>query len=203
MLLWRADAIFCETDRVREYKKKIVVILSKIDLLESEKDLQDVMQWVREQSTKLLALENALIFPVSAKKALKAKILAGNSNVAVQTLPQWQESRFGALEEYILKQLSAQERNQLKLKNPLGVAEHIVRKYLKELEARSATIESPQKNSMFFVATFFTKKFHFLFFFVVFAFFRLFIFSLLSLFLKLEIFAENVSHFGFFAFLPV
>lgn len=32
---------------MREFKKKIVVILSKIDLLESEKDLADVMAWVR------------------------------------------------------------------------------------------------------------------------------------------------------------
>jgi hypothetical protein len=118
-----------------------VVILSKIDLLDSEKDLQDVMNWVRDQSAKLLALEGALIFPVSSKKALKAKIAAAGDVKALQSNPQWVESRFGALEEYILKQLSVQERNQLKLKNPLGLAEHIVKKYVRELETRASTIE--------------------------------------------------------------
>jgi hypothetical protein len=88
-----------------------------------------------------------LVFPVSSKKALKAKREVGDlkgeqRNAALVKNALWNESRFGALESYILSSLSAQERAQLKMKNPLGVAEHLVIKYVKEVEAREKTLNS-------------------------------------------------------------
>ena len=101
-----------------------------------------------------------LIFPVSSRLALKAKIQtsqaqsppsdatstsldasqpAASSNAApisIQSNEMWKESKFGALEEYVLTTLSAEERTKLKLENPLGIAENLISHYTKSIEER-------------------------------------------------------------------
>jgi len=69
----------------------VVVVLSKIDVLEDEQQLQEIIQWVKSQSKALLDID-PLIFPVSAKKALKAKLAVNSApdeaarNVALQSV---------------------------------------------------------------------------------------------------------------------
>jgi hypothetical protein len=53
----------------------------------------------------------------------------------------WQISRFGDLESYILNTLDPEKRTILKLKNPLGVATYIVKRYNADIISRVATIE--------------------------------------------------------------
>jgi small GTP-binding protein len=111
-----ADRPFTETERafleqVRGWGKKVVVVLNKVDIFETEAELAAVMTFVGDSARALLGF-NPEIFPVSARLALKAKL--GDPSV-------WQASGFEALERYIATTLDAPGRVQLKLLNPLGV----------------------------------------------------------------------------------
>ena len=54
--------------------------------------------------------------------------------------PLWRESRFAALEEFILHSLDSTERVRLKLENPLGVAAKLVTKYQEVINDRQALL---------------------------------------------------------------
>jgi len=69
---------------------------------------------------------------VSAQLALQAKKAKRNG----PTDEYWIESRFGALENFILESLDAQERLRLKLENPLGIASRLLNQYELGLEER-------------------------------------------------------------------
>jgi small GTP-binding protein len=112
-----ADRPFTETERafleqIRGWGKKVVVVINKADILESERDVEAVRDFVAEHAQRLLGFSPE-IFPVSAKLALRAK--EGEPSV-------WTASRFEALERYIARTLDAPGRVQLKLLNPVGVA---------------------------------------------------------------------------------
>lgn len=150
------DRAFTESERtflerVKQYNKKVVVVLSKIDSLEDpEKDLPVILNFVNAQTQRLFGFVPQ-IFPVSSRLALKAKIAAAQKqsldhhpstrDLALEQSKEWADSRFGPLESYILHTLNAQERGKLKLQNPLGIAEHFIRKYQVDQEQRSKLIK--------------------------------------------------------------
>ena len=115
-----ADRPFTETERafleqVRGWGKKVVLVVNKIDILEGEGQIGEVVDFVRSSAQSLLEFSPE-IFPVSAKRAMRAK--QGDPSV-------WAASRFETLERHIESTLDAPGRVQLKLLNPLGVAEAI------------------------------------------------------------------------------
>jgi len=123
-----ADRPFTESERsfletIRDWGKKIVVAVNKIDILESPEDVDRVVTFVTEGVRELLGREPE-VFPVSARQALKAKLLeaeepaaeAGNEAARLR-----ETSRFAELERYITELLDEHERLRLKLLNPLGV----------------------------------------------------------------------------------
>ena len=57
----------------------MIIVLSKIDILDEEHELQQIIEWLKEQSRKFLDID-PLIFPVSAKKPLKAKLSTSGGN---------------------------------------------------------------------------------------------------------------------------
>jgi small GTP-binding protein len=121
-----ADRPFSESERaflerIRNWGKKIVVIVNKFDLLQTDEERQQVLDFVAQNGRELLGV-NPQIFPVSARMALRAKE-NGHSEA------DWAASRFEALERYILHTLDSKERVRLKLENPLGVADKLVHKY--------------------------------------------------------------------------
>jgi small GTP-binding protein len=119
-----SERVFLE--RIRDWGKKVVIVLNKIDLLQTEADLNEVRTFINENSNKLLGITPD-IFPVSARLALQAK----------QGQPQlWDESRFEALETYIQGNLDEGSRIRLKFLNPLGVGEHLVGRYLDVVKDR-------------------------------------------------------------------
>lgn len=131
--LTSADRPLTESERVflnqiREWGKKIVIVLNKIDILENDADLQRILDFITENIQRLLGFIPE-IFPLAARPALQAK-KAGNSAALAQT-------RFEKLEDYIVSTLDEQERLRLKLLNPLGVGTRITGKYLKETEDRA------------------------------------------------------------------
>lgn len=120
-----ADRPFTESERVflqniKDWGKKIVVVLNKIDILTGDEDLQQIVRFIDENFRRLLGIP-ADIFPVSARQALKAK----------QGQPElWSPSRFEALELYMRATLDEAGRLQLKFLNPLGVGSRLITRYL-------------------------------------------------------------------------
>jgi small GTP-binding protein len=111
-----ADRPFTETERafleqVRGWGKKVVVVINKVDILETAPDVEAVRTFVADNARALLGVSPE-IFPVSARLALRGK----QGDAAA-----WTSSGFEALEHYIATTLDAPGRVQLKLLNPLGV----------------------------------------------------------------------------------
>ena len=128
-----ADRPFSESERqflerIRQWGKKIVIVLNKIDLMEDAADLAQVIDFVRTNARQLLG-SDPQIFPVSARLALRAKQAAKLNGGEASGDPQWDLSRFEALENFIRISLDSTERVRLKLGNPLGVAEQLLRSY--------------------------------------------------------------------------
>ena len=126
-----ADRPFTESERaflekLRDWGKKVLIVLNKIDLFQSREELDQVVTFISENARALLGITPE-IFPVSARLALRAKL--GEPEF-------WQPSRFGALEEYIQNTLDDKGRLILKFMNPLGVGSHLVDKYLQVTNSR-------------------------------------------------------------------
>ncbi len=106
LFITSVDRPFTESERtfmhqIRDWGKKVVLILNKIDLLQDEDELQEVEAFIRE-NTKILLNITPEIFPVSARLALRAK--SGEPNL-------WLDSHFEALEEYIKRHTRSDQPN--------------------------------------------------------------------------------------------
>lgn len=125
LFITSADRPFTESERlflerIRSWGKKVVIVINKIDLFESEAELEQVRGFVAENARLLLGTDPE-IFPVSSRAALRAK--SGEPQL-------WTPSRFEPLERYIHDKLDDIGRLRLKLLNPLGVGSHLVDRYL-------------------------------------------------------------------------
>ncbi len=130
-----ADRPFSESERafmqeIREWGKKIVIVLNKVDLLD-ERGLAQVEGFIRENTARLLGFTPE-IFPISGKLAQQAKAM----DHGPERDELWARSRFGALERYVFETLDETNRVRLKLLNPLGVAERITERYYGVAEER-------------------------------------------------------------------
>lgn len=129
-----ADRPFTETERgfmasIREWGKKIIVVINKADILETAGDRESVEQFVQSGATALLGVAPE-VFAVSARAALRAK-LAGDSTPASAPAAQ----AFAALETHIATALNARERIRLKLLNPIGIGRRLSDRYLGLVDA--------------------------------------------------------------------
>ena len=128
-----ADRPFTESERaflqrIRDWGKKVIVIVNKIDILETPEDVAHIEAFIAENARTLLGFTPE-IFPVSARQAFRAKVDSdGNDLLAA--------SRFEALERYIVATLDEKERIRLKLLNPLGVGMHLADKYHETAQER-------------------------------------------------------------------
>lgn len=126
-----ADRPFTESERaflqtIRDWGKKIVLVLNKIDILQQDGDLDEITGFINENVLNLLGIRPQ-VFPISARQALRAK----------QGEPQlWQQSRFEQLEAYLKDKLDEGNRLRLKFLNPLGVANHLLEKYSQVVDGR-------------------------------------------------------------------
>ena len=123
-----ADRPFTESERtflkqIREWGKKIVFIVNKIDILSRPEERDQVIRYVAENATGLLG-EKPQIFAVSARNAQAAR-----ADESPDSEQQWTASGFDQLEEYLLHTLDQEERVRLKLLNPLNVGLRLASKY--------------------------------------------------------------------------
>ena len=112
---------------IRDWGKKLVIVLNKIDLFQNDEELAQVEKFIHDNIQSLLQISPE-IFPVSSRNALLAK----------QGQPQyWDTSRFQALENHIQSVLDETGRIKLKFLNPLGVGLNLSGRYLGVIESRS------------------------------------------------------------------
>jgi small GTP-binding protein len=126
-----ADRPFTESektflDQIQSWGKKVVLVINKIDILQTAQALEEIEQFVGENMKSLLKVD-PVIFPVSAKLALEAK--SGQPAL-------WEDSRFEPLEKYIQETLDEQSRLKLKLLNPLGVGKRLANQYSEFYDSR-------------------------------------------------------------------
>lgn len=132
LFITSADRPLTESEReflenIREWGKKIIFVINKIDILKDDQERMEIENFIRENARPYLG-DSPVIFSVSAHEALQAK--QGRNGVL------WQKSRFASLEQYINNTLDEKERLRLKLLNPLGVGTRLAEKYLAALSTR-------------------------------------------------------------------
>ncbi|HEX9116822.1 MAG TPA: dynamin family protein [Anaerolineae bacterium] len=128
-----SERLFME--RIREWGKKVVVVLNKVDILETPGDVDHVVEFVESNARALLG-HRPMVFPVSSRLARQAKeTFDGDARNRL-----WAASQFGPLERYILHTLDERERLRLKLGSPLGIAYRLTERYLELARRRQALL---------------------------------------------------------------
>ena len=116
-----ADRPFTQSERefletIKEWGKKVVVVINKIDILTDQTSIKEVHQFVRNQVERLLSFEPVL-FTISARQV---RATSSDSDQAG-----WVE-----FQRYLEENLTQEEIVKLKLLNPLGVAGRINEKFM-------------------------------------------------------------------------
>jgi small GTP-binding protein len=131
-----ADRPFSESERVfleriREWGKKVIVAVNKIDILGSPGDVSEVLAWVRSNGMQLLG-STPQVFPVSALQAKNARDNDDADGLAASGLPE--------IEEWLQSTLDDDDRIRLKLGNPVGVAARLLGLGLEAVDGRLALL---------------------------------------------------------------
>ncbi|HEY44114.1 MAG TPA: GTP-binding protein, partial [Anaerolineae bacterium] len=129
-----ADRPFTESERnflehIRQWGKKIVFVINKVDILASSDDAEEILNFVKDQAHRLLDFDPT-IFVLSARQALRQSMEAN-----VEPFDE-QADGFHAFRGYLMDNLGREGRVRLKLLNPLGVALKISRQYQDLAEQR-------------------------------------------------------------------
>ncbi|XP_029121552.1 probable transmembrane GTPase FZO-like, chloroplastic isoform X2 [Elaeis guineensis] len=120
---------------VQQWKKKVVFVLNKLDLYRNASELEEATTFVKENAQKLLNTEDVMLFPVSARSALEAKLSSvyegRNYEEVLLNDPRWMSSRFYELENFLFSFLdgstdTGMERVRLKLETPIGIADRLL-----------------------------------------------------------------------------
>jgi small GTP-binding protein len=136
-----ADRPFTESERgfleqIRQWGKKIVFIVNKIDIVPRPEEREEVVRYVSEHAAALLG-ETPQIFAVSARQAQEARgadgpgtrAAGGGGRADEAGVELWERSGLGEVEDYLLNTLDQEERVRLKLLNPLNVGLRLASKY--------------------------------------------------------------------------
>jgi len=126
-----------------DWGRRLVFIVNKADLARSEDDLREVVEHVKSGCRELLDFEPE-VFPVSAERAYAVKTEAENGHFGDD--PRWAESRFQALEDFMMRTLGGRERLALKLGAPLEAAERLLGRFSEELAERREILGEDEDN---------------------------------------------------------
>jgi small GTP-binding protein len=137
-----ADRPFTESERaflemITSWGKKIVIVINKMDIIDSNDERKKIITFVREHARTTLGV-TPQVFILQSKLAFKARQDGDTQVLSLTGLPE--------LEAYIEKTLAIGERVKLKLSNPLGVGLHLVHKYQNVISERILLLESDRKN---------------------------------------------------------
>jgi len=140
-----ADRPFTESehnflDNIRQWGKKIVVVINKVDILEAPQVTDEVLGFVHDQVSRLLEFEPD-IFPLSARYAKQPL------EVADATTNNYLEDGFNVFRNYLRETLTEECRLRLKLLSPLGVSLKINHQY-QELAADRVRVLASDKQTL-------------------------------------------------------
>ncbi|KAL2510665.1 FZO-like [Abeliophyllum distichum] len=120
---------------IQQWKKKVVFVLNKSDLYQNAEELKEAITFIKENAKKMLNAEQVMLFPVSARGALEAKLSVPSSGLgqyerSLNTSYQ-ETSDFSDLEKYLYSFLDGStstgiERMKLKLETPVKIAEQLL-----------------------------------------------------------------------------
>jgi small GTP-binding protein len=138
LFITSADRPYTESERqfletIKEWGKKVVIVLNKIDILRPD-ELEQQVRFIQSKGQELLGVAPE-VFPVSARLAQQAKTNADGAAASA-----WEQSRFEAVERFVVETLDETERVRLKLLSPLGVAQRITEKYRAVVDTRLGTL---------------------------------------------------------------
>jgi small GTP-binding protein len=122
-----------------DWGRRLVFVVNKADLAESDADLQQVIDYVQTGCREELGFEPD-VFPVSARLAYRAKTSATDDADAL-----WAKSRFAPLERFLTETLAGPEQVAIKLMGPLETAERLIEQAGVRLDERQDVLEQDQE----------------------------------------------------------
>ena len=130
--------------------KRLVVVINKADLAETEVALAQVIGHVRDGLARIFAeagIPDAgapLIFPVAGRLALQAKEAAGDDPAVYRADPRWEASRFGPFQRFLTETLTEGDRLAIKLTAPLDAATTLLADVRARLDAQREVLASDE-----------------------------------------------------------
>lgn len=109
---------------IREWGKKIIIILNKKDLNESPEELDRIVRFIQENANRQLK-SDIPILTVSAKTALHAR--------KENDLELWEKSGFNQLETFLQEKLNEKSRFKYKMESALAIGERVANQTLQLL----------------------------------------------------------------------
>ena len=142
-----ADRPLTESERgylelVRDWGKKILLVVNKADLLGEEEKVEQVRSFVEEGLRSALGLSPPIFF-VSSLLARRGK----DATSAMERDALLGVSGFGDLEAYVHDLLDEEGRVRLKLQSPLGPVEELARRYKGAVQERLNLLEDDFRTS--------------------------------------------------------
>lgn len=146
LFITSADRPFTESERafldqIRAWGKKVVMVVNKVDILQTPEERAQVVEYVRSNAATLLG-GTPETFAVSARDAQAARGAQADE-------ARWEQSGFAAVERYLLQTLDQEERVRLKLLNPLNVGLKLTQSYRQvafdRLKLLAADVETLQQ----------------------------------------------------------
>ena len=142
-----ADRPLTESERgylelVRDWGKKILLVVNKADLLGEEEKVEQVRSFVEEGLRSALGLSPPIFF-VSSLLARRGK----DATSAMERDALLGVSGFGDLEAYVHDLLDEEGRVRLKLQSPLGPVEELARRYRGAVQERLNLLEDDFRTS--------------------------------------------------------
>ncbi|KAL1329623.1 hypothetical protein HN51_046798 [Arachis hypogaea] len=119
----------------QQWKKKVVFVLNKADIYQNAHELEEAMSFVKDNVQRLLNTKDVILYPVSARSALEAKLTAksnvGKLNDLSSSGSHNGASSFDELEKFLFSFLDGStipgmNRMRLKLETPVGIAERLI-----------------------------------------------------------------------------
>ncbi len=121
IFLSSADRPYSESENkfllnIKEWGKKIIIVLNKIDLMQTHQETERVISFVKENADRQLKSDVA-VFALSSKMAKQARKESSEEL--------WVQSGFYLLEKYIQEKLDETARFQLKMESSLNIGERL------------------------------------------------------------------------------
>lgn len=131
---------------IREWGKKVVLVLNKIDLFEDEESYEKVRTFVRANAANILGVDPP-VYGVAGRLALQAKLGMADPEADQEYAQKlWEKSRFADLEGYITEVLMDRKLAvKLKLETPLGVSEKFLGNYKRASELGGQITDDDKK----------------------------------------------------------